>query len=51
MLRFAMYLLGISSAVAVFVSYQKQAKAMRRVPAKEAAAMLQKAWADHHTTA
>jgi len=51
MLRFALYLAGISTAVAAYVAYQKQKRAMRRIPVKEAAALLQQAWADHHTRA
>jgi hypothetical protein len=49
MLRFALYLGGVSAAVAAWVFFGDQKRANRRVPVKKAAAMLQEAWADHHT--
>jgi hypothetical protein len=49
MLRLAFYLGGFGAALAACYVYLDQKRARRRVPAKDAAAMLQKAWADHHT--
>jgi hypothetical protein len=49
MLRFALYLGGVSAAVVAWVFFGDQKRANRRVPVKKAAAMLQEAWADHHT--
>jgi hypothetical protein len=51
MMRIVCYLGGIAAALAAYVALQNQRRAMRRVPVKEAAAMLQNAWADHHTRA
>jgi hypothetical protein len=51
MVRLAFYIGGVSVALAACVVYQSKRRAMRRVPATEAAALLQRAWADHHTTA
>jgi hypothetical protein len=51
MLRFALYLSGVSAALAAWVVWGDRNSAARRVPVKKAAAMLQQAWADHHTQA
>jgi len=51
MLRVALYLGGASAALAAWVLFGNQNSASRRVPAAKAAAMLQEAWADHHTQA
>ncbi len=51
MLRFALYVGGFSFAAAAMVIYEQKRRATRPVPAKLAAALLQQAWADHHTTA
>jgi hypothetical protein len=50
MFRMSLYVLGISAFVAAWAIYQDQRK-RQPVPAKKAAAMLQEAWADHHTHA
>jgi hypothetical protein len=50
MIRLSLYVLGISAFVAAWAVYQDQRK-RRPVPVKKAAAMLQQAWADHHTHA
>ena len=50
MFRMSLYVLGISAFVAAWAVYQDQRK-RRPVPAKKAAALLQEAWADHHTHA
>jgi len=51
MLRFALYLSGVSAALAAWVIWGDQKRASGRIPVKKAAAMLQEAWADHHTQA
>jgi hypothetical protein len=51
MSRLALYIAGVSAALAAFVAIRKQQRLHRRVPVKEAAAMLQNAWANHHTRA
>jgi hypothetical protein len=51
MLRFALYLSGVSAALAAWVVLGENKRAARRVPVKKAAALLQEAWADHHTQA
>lgn len=50
MFRVSLYVLGISAFVAAWAVYQDQRK-RRPVPVRKAAAMLQQAWADHHTQA
>jgi hypothetical protein len=50
MVRLSLYVLGISAFVAAWAAYKNQQKT-RPVPVKQAAAMLQEAWADHHTRA
>jgi len=50
MLRVALYLGGVSAALAAWVVFGNQNRAARTIPAKKAAATLQEAWADHHTT-
>lgn len=50
MLRLSLYVLGLSAFVAAWAVYQKQQKT-KPIPVKKAAAMLQEAWADHHTHA
>ncbi len=51
MLRLAFYISGVSVGLMTYVIYQGKKRAMRRVPVTEAAALLQRAWADHHTMA
>jgi hypothetical protein len=51
MFRLALYIFGISSCAAALLAYKKQRDAKRPIPVKEAAAKLQKAWADSHTYA
>lgn len=51
MVRFALYLGGLTSAAAAYVIWWEGRRALRRLPAKKAAAMLQEAWADYHTRA
>jgi hypothetical protein len=53
MFRLAWYIFGVSSVLTAWVVYKNQQKAdpMRRIPAKQAAAMLQEAWSDYHTRA
>ena len=51
MFRLALYIFGISSCAAALLAYKKQKDAKRPIPVKEAAAKLQKAWADSHTYA
>jgi hypothetical protein len=51
MLRMALYVSGFSVAVATVMLLQNRKRAMRPVSVKQAAAMLQQAWADHHTVA
>ncbi len=51
MLRVALYLGGVSAALAAWVVFENWNSATRIVPAAKAAAMLQQAWADHHTRA
>jgi hypothetical protein len=48
MFRMSMYVLGISAFVAAWAAYRYQQKTMP-MPVREAAAKLQKAWADNHT--
>ena len=49
MFRLALYIFGISSCAAALLAYKGQMDAKRPIPVKEAAAKLQKAWADSHT--
>jgi hypothetical protein len=51
MMRLALYIGGLSAALAACVVIQYQKRPLRRVPVKDAAAMLRQAWADHHTQA
>jgi hypothetical protein len=51
MLRAAIYAFGISAGFAAMMMYQERRTVKRPLPAKKAAKMLKKAWADHHTTA
>jgi hypothetical protein len=53
MLRLALSIFGISTVLTACVIYRKEKKydPSRRVPVKEAAAMLQEAWSDAHTRA
>jgi hypothetical protein len=51
MLRIALYVGGVAAGLAAWVIWRDQIRATRRVPVKEAAALLQQAWADHHTRA
>ena len=50
MMRFALYL-GVSAALVAWIIAGNRNRTTRRVPVKQAAAMLQEAWADHHTQA
>lgn len=50
MLRISLYALGISACITAWAVYTEERK-RRQVPVTKAAAMLQKAWADHHTVA
>jgi hypothetical protein len=49
MLRLAFYVSGLTAALAAYYVYLDQKRTTRRIPVKDAAALLQKAWADHHT--
>jgi hypothetical protein len=51
MLRITLYLGGVAMGIAALVVWREHERAMRKVPAKEAAALLGAAWADHHTRA
>jgi hypothetical protein len=51
MLRLAIYVGGVAVALAALVVWRDQQRAMRRVPVKQAADLLRKAWADNHTRA
>ena len=54
MLRWALYVSGVSAGLAAWVllgDKNRVARRQGRVPVKQAAAMLQEAWADHHTQA
>src|SRR3954463_4923913 len=54
MLRWALYVSGVSAGLAAWVIFgdkNRVARRQGRVPVKQAAAMLQEAWADHHTQA
>lgn len=51
MMRFALYLGGVSAALVTWIIAGNRIRASRPVPAKQAAAMLRQAWADHHTEA
>ena len=50
MFRLSLYLLGVSAFVAGWAAYQSQQK-KKPMPVGKAAAMLQRAWSDHHTRA
>lgn len=50
MFRLSLYFLGVSAFVAAWAAYKNQQK-IRPVPARRAAEMLQKAWANNHTQA
>ena len=50
MFRATLYVLGISAFVAAWAIYRDQQKT-RPVPVKQAAEMLQNAWANNHTRA
>ena len=51
MTRLALYLAGVSAAVTVWMVFRDRVikDPTRPLPVKKAAAMLQEAWADHHT--
>jgi len=51
MLRFALYLAGVSAGLAAWVVYGNRRRAGGRVPVRQAAEMLREAWADNHTQA
>jgi len=51
MMRLALYTTAVSAALAACIVIRRRVIASRPVPAKKAAAMLQQAWADHHTVA
>lgn len=48
MFRLSLYVLGISAFIAAWAVYQKQQKS-KPMPVRKAAAMLERAWADHRT--
>jgi hypothetical protein len=50
MFRLSLYVLGVSAFVAAWAAYRNQ-QMKKPIPAQKAAAMLQQAWADHHTRA
>jgi hypothetical protein len=50
MIRLSLYVLGVSAFAAAWAVYQNQQK-KKPIPVSKAAAMLQQAWADHHTRA
>jgi len=51
MMRLALYMGGVSAALVAWIIAGNRIRASRPVPAKQAAAMLRRAWADHHTEA
>ena len=51
MFRMALYISGVAAGIAALMVWRDQVRAMRKVPAQEAAEMLRAAWADHHTRA
>jgi hypothetical protein len=51
MFRIAMYVSGVAAGIAAWMVWRDRVRAMRRVPAKEAAERLRAAWADYHTRA
>ena len=51
MARIILYVGGIAAGFAAWMIWRDQRGMVRRIPAKEAAAMLWEAWADHHTRA
>lgn len=56
MTRVALYIAGISAAVAAGIVYRRRnannvLESNQHVAVDEAAAMLREAWADHHTVA
>jgi len=51
MFRIAMCVSGIAVALVALMAWQDRARTTRRVPAKEAAEQLKRAWADYHTVA
>ena len=50
MFRVALYLAGVSAALAALKVYQRRSET-RRIPVRQAAEMLQQAWANNHTQA
>jgi hypothetical protein len=44
-------LISLLAGTAAWILIRTSDSATRRIPAEEAAAKLQQAWADHHTTA
>lgn len=51
MIRMALYLAGISAGIAALTMYRRKIVQNRRVPVREAANLLQQAWADNRTRA
>lgn len=51
MIRLALYACGVAAGIGAWLVWREQKRTMRRLPVHEAAAMLQQAWADHHTRA
>jgi hypothetical protein len=51
MLRIALYVSGVAAGFAALIVWREQVRAMRKVPANEAAEMLRAAWAEHNTRA
>ena len=50
MFRLSLYVLGVSTIVAAWAAYRNEQK-KKPMEAQKAAALLQQAWADHHTRA
>ena len=51
MIRIALYVSAVTAGIAALMVWRDRVRAMRRVPAKEAAELLRAAWADYHTRA
>ncbi len=51
MLRFALYVAGVSAGLAAWIVFGQRKGPTARVPATKAADMLREAWADNHTQA
>lgn len=51
MMRFVLYIGGVSAALVAWIIAGNHSRTSRPVPVEKAAAMLRQAWADHHTEA